>query len=100
MTDLTNIKNTRLQGIAVSQGIIIGRARLIDRSKQKIVYQYLINEKEVSREVERFNEALKLTKEQIIDLKNRMSDKIKENSFILDAHLMFLDISMFSDYTF
>ena len=99
MTDLTNIKNTRLQGIAVSQGIIIGRARLIDRSKQKIVYQYLINEKEVSREVERFKEALKLTKEQIIDLKNRMSDKIKEHSFILDAHLMIVDDSMVSDAT-
>ena len=99
MTDLTNIKNTRLQGIAVSQGIIIGRARLIDRSKQKIVYQYLINEKEVSREVERFKEALKLTKEQIIDLKNRMSDKIKEHSFILDAHLMIIDDSMVSDAT-
>jgi phosphotransferase system enzyme I (PtsI) len=99
MTDLTNIKNTRLQGIAVSQGIIIGRARLIDRSKQKIVYQYLINEKEINREVERFKEALKLTKEQIIDLKNRMSDKIKEHSFILDAHLMIVDDSMVSDAT-
>ncbi len=100
MTDLINIKNTRLQGIAVSQGIIIGRARLIDRSKQKIVYQYLINEKEIDREVERFKEALKLTKEQIIDLKNRMSDKIKEHSFILDAHLMIVDDSMVSDATF
>ena len=99
MTDLTNIKNTRLQGIAVSQGIIIGRARLIDRSKQKIVYQYLINEKEISREVERFKEALKLTKEQITVLKNRMSDKIKEHSFILDAHLMIIDDSMVSDAT-
>lgn len=99
MRDLTNIKNTRLQGIAVSQGIIIGRARLIDRSKQKIVYQYLINEKEINREVERFKDALKLTKEQIIDLKNRMSDKLKEHSFILDAHLMIVDDSMVSDAT-
>jgi phosphotransferase system enzyme I (PtsI) len=99
MTDLTNIKNTRLQGIAVSQGIIIGRARLIDRSKQKIVYQYLINGEEVNREVERFKEALKLTKEQIIDLKDRMSDKIREHSFILDAHLMIVDDSMVSDTT-
>jgi len=99
MTDLTNIKNTRLLGIAVSQGIIIGRARLIDRSKQKIVYQYLINGKEIDKEVERFKEALKLTKEQIIDLKNKMSDKIREHSFILDAHLMIVDDSMVSDAT-
>ncbi|HJX33578.1 MAG TPA: phosphoenolpyruvate--protein phosphotransferase [Desulfatiglandales bacterium] len=99
MTELINIKNTRLQGIAVSQGIIIGRARLIDRSKQKIVYQYLINEKEIDREVERFKDALKLTKEQIVELKNRMSDKIKEHSFILDAHLMIVDDSMVSDAT-
>jgi len=99
MTNLTNIKNTRLQGIAVSQGIIIGKARLIDRSKQKIIYQYLINGKEINREVERFKEALKLTKEQIIDSKNRMSEKIREHSFILDAHLMIVDDSMVSDAT-
>lgn len=99
MTDRNSVKNKKLKGIAVSQGIIIGKARLVDRSRQKIIYQYLINEKEIHSEVERFKEALKATKEQIITFKNRMSDQIREHSFILDAHLMIVDDSMISDTT-
>ena len=92
-------ENIKLTGIAVSPGIVIGRARLVDRSKQKIIYQYLINENEIQREVERFKKALDLTKEQILSLKKHMSDSIKEHSFILDAHLMIVDDKMISDAT-
>jgi phosphotransferase system enzyme I (PtsI) len=99
MNDNAVTEGTILKGIAVSPGIIIGRARVVDRSQQKIIYQYLINGEEVDREVERFKEALQLTKNQIMDLKNRMSDQIKEHSFILDAHLMIVDDSMVSDTT-
>ncbi len=99
MTDRKNRENIRLRGIAVSPGIIIGKARLVDRSKQKIIYQYLINEREIYKEVTRFREALHATKEQIVTLKNRMSDQIREHSFILDTHLMIVDDSMVSDTT-
>jgi phosphotransferase system enzyme I (PtsI) len=99
MNDNAVTEGTILKGIAVSPGIIIGRARVVDRSQQKIIYQYLINGEEVDREVERFKEALQLTKNQIMDLKNRMSDQIREHSFILDAHLMIVDDSMISDTT-
>lgn len=92
-------ENIKLTGIAVSPGIVIGKARLVDRSKQKIIYQYLINENEINREVERFKKALDLTKEQILSLKNRMSDSIREHSFIMDAHLMIVDDKMISDAT-
>ncbi|MFC1534542.1 phosphoenolpyruvate--protein phosphotransferase [Thermodesulfobacteriota bacterium] len=99
MTDHKVIENTRLQGIAVSPGIIIGKARLVDRTKQKIIYQYLVDEDQIKQEKERFKEALDITKEQIVTLKNRMSDQIREHSFILDAHLMIVDDSMVSDAT-
>jgi phosphotransferase system enzyme I (PtsI) len=89
----------KLKGIAVSPGIIIGKARLIDRSKVKIFYQYLIHEEQVNREVERFRDALETTKNQIIKLKDRMPDQIKQHAFILDAHLMILDDSMLNDAT-
>jgi phosphotransferase system enzyme I (PtsI) len=92
-------ENIKLTGIPVSPGIVIGKARLVDRSKQKIIYQYLINENEIQREVERFKKALELTKNQILSLKKRMSDSIKEHSFILDAHLMIVDDNMISDAT-
>ena len=91
--------NHKLTGIAVSPGIIIGKARLVDRSKVKIFYQYLIHEEQINREVERFKEALETTKNQIVTLKNRMPDQIKKHGFILDAHLMILDDSMLHDAT-
>ncbi len=99
MIELDTSENMKLTGIAVSPGIVIGKARLVDRSKQKIIYQYLINESEINREVERFKKALKLTKEQILSLKKKMSDSIKEHSFIMDAHLMIVDDKMISDAT-
>ncbi len=99
MTEQEATENIKLTGIAVSPGIVIGKARLVERSKQKIIYQYLINETEIHREVERFKKALDLTKDQILALKKRMSDSIKEHSFIMDAHLMIVDDKMISDAT-
>jgi len=99
MTGHQDTKINKLQGIAVSSGIIIGKARLVDRSREKIVYEYLIQDDQVNREVERFKEALNSTKEQILSLKNRMPDQIKKHAFILDTHLMIMDDSMITDST-
>ncbi|MBN1849025.1 MAG: phosphoenolpyruvate--protein phosphotransferase [Deltaproteobacteria bacterium] len=92
-------ENNTLQGIAVSPGIIIGKARLIDRSKAKISYQYLISEQQTQQEVKRFKDALHTTKEQIMVLKNRMPEQIKEHAFILDTHLMIIDDRMLTEST-
>jgi len=89
----------KMNGIAASPGIIIGKARLVDRSKTKILYQYLINDEQINREVERFTEALNAAKEQIITLKNRMSDQIKAHAYVLDAHIMIMNDGMLSDAT-
>ncbi len=95
--DQENMKT--LRGIAVSPGIIIGKARLIDRSRVKILYQYLVNENQVQKEVQRLKEALRATKEQIVNLKNRMPDQIKQHAFILDSHVMMIEDGMLSDST-
>ncbi|MBW2093703.1 MAG: phosphoenolpyruvate--protein phosphotransferase [Deltaproteobacteria bacterium] len=92
------LKDT-MQGIPVSPGIIIGKAHLVDRSRVKILYQYLIDEKQVSGEVERFENALRATEEQLETLKNKMPEHVKEHSFILDSHLMILQDSMLRDST-
>ena len=89
----------KLEGIAVSPGIIIGKAHLVDRSKVKIIYQYLISNGQIDKEVERFKEALRVTKEQLVRLKNRMPDHVKEHAYILDSHLLMLDDSMLSHST-
>jgi phosphoenolpyruvate-protein phosphotransferase (PTS system enzyme I) len=99
MIKQTPVENNKLTGIAVSPGIVIGKARLVDRSKQKIIYQYLINENEINREVERLKNALEVTKEQLLALKNRIPDSIKEHSFILDTHLMIVEDNMISGAT-
>jgi phosphoenolpyruvate-protein phosphotransferase (PTS system enzyme I) len=88
-----------LTGIAVSPGIIIGKAHLVDRSKVKILYQYLITEDQVNKEVERFKEALRITEKQLRSLKGRMPEHVKEPSFILDSYLMILADSMLTDST-
>ena len=95
--NLENIKT--LRGIAVSPGIIIGKARIIDRSRVKILYQYLIDEKQVHKEVERLKDALRATQEQIVTLKNRMPEQIKQHAFILDSHVMMIQDGMLSDST-
>ena len=86
-----------LQGIGVSPGIIIGKAHLVDRSKIKIRYQYIINDTHISREVDRFKEAIATTREQLVTLKSSMPDHVKDHAFILDSHLMILKDTMLID---
>lgn len=98
MEETFNIENT-LVGIAVSPGIVIGKARLVDRSRVRIIYQYLISEDQVNKEVERFKDALRATEEHLTNLKNQMPESIRKHGFILDSHLMILKDSMLVDST-
>ena len=88
-----------LRGVAVSPGIVIGKARLVDRSKVKIFYQYLIGDDQLKREIERFEEAARTTEDQLNAIKNGMPEQLKGHSFILDSHLMILKDSMLHDAT-
>jgi len=88
-----------LTGIPASPGIIIGKAHLVDRSRVKILYQYLINEDQINREVERFKKALCITESQLLQIKNRMPERMKDHSFILDSHIMIIHDSMLKDAT-
>jgi phosphotransferase system enzyme I (PtsI) len=88
-----------IRGIPVSPGIIIGKARLVDRSRVKILYQYLISGDQVNREVERFKEAIRATEEQLTMLKERMPDQVNQHGFILDSCLMMLKDSMLNEAT-
>jgi phosphotransferase system enzyme I (PtsI) len=99
MSTHKSVETIRLQGIPVSQGIIIGKTRLVDRSRIQINYLYLNGSKESRAEVRRFKDALKSTKKQILTIKNGMSEQIKEHSFILDTHLMIIDDKMISETT-
>lgn len=89
----------KLKGIGVSPGIVIGKARILDRSRVKIFYQYLLSDEQVNSEEKRFREALDTTREQIITLKNKIPDQVKKHAFILDTHLMVMNDGMFYDST-
>ena len=99
MTDNPVQAEKSLKGIAVSPGIIIGKAHLVDRSRVKILYQYLINDDHINKEVERFREAIDNTERQLTTLKDRMPEQVQEHAFILDSHLMILKDSMLNDST-
>ena len=88
-----------LKGIAVYPGIVIGKAHLVDRSKVKILYQYLVNTEHLNGEVARFEEALRVVEKEMESLKTGMAEKVNDLSFILDSHLMILKDGMFRDST-
>lgn len=99
MTNTQLPEKKLLTGIPASPGIIIGKAHLVDRSRVKILYQYLINEDQINREVERFKKALCITESQLLQIKNRMPERMKDHSFILDSHIMIIHDSMLKDAT-
>ena len=79
-----------MKGIAVSKGIAIGKAYLLDRSKYCILKQKL-KESEVENEVERFREAIDKTKMQMKDIKNRAEKIADKYAVILDTYTLLLD---------
>lgn len=99
MTDNHGAATLNLRGVGVSPGIIIGKAHLVDRSRTKISYQYILELQQLDKEVERFKKALQSTKDQLVTLKSRMPEQVKEHEFILDSHLMILKDSMLTDAT-
>ena len=99
MKDQSTISAKTLQGIAVSPGIVIGKAHLVDREKARILYQYIISEDQLNMEVERFKDALRATEEQLIRLKDRMPEQVNDHAVILESHLMILKDTMLTDAT-
>ncbi len=99
MTQDSGDQTITLQGVPVHAGIVIGKAHLVDRSRAKILYQYIVDDSQVEKEIERFKDSVKAVEGQLIALKNGMPEKVKDHSFILDSHLMMLKDSMFLDAT-
>jgi phosphotransferase system enzyme I (PtsI) len=80
-----------LQGIGASPGIVIGKAYVVDTSDVTVKKQK-ITEQQVEREVDRLRAALARTKEELFELKRKVSSEVGERqAAIFNAHLMFLD---------
>ena len=79
-----------MKGIAVSKGVAIGKAYLLDRSKFCILKQTL-EEHEVEKEIDRFRDAIEKTKVQMSDIKKRAEKIADKYAVILDTYTLLLD---------
>jgi len=85
------------KGIGVSPGIAIGRAVIVER-REASVYRVPIREEEVGAEVERFNQALIKSREELLALKQKVSRSMgEEYASIFEAHAMMVSDPSFAD---
>jgi phosphotransferase system enzyme I (PtsI) len=97
MTDLEKIdipQDTFLIGIGASPGIAIGETFLLNRAREA-VSERRISAEEVPGEIELFRQALRLSREQLEEVKSRVSDRqLAEHLYIIDTHLLILEDQM------
>ncbi len=89
-----------VKGIGVSPGIIIGSAFLVDRWKIKIE-KAIIKKSEIDQEIQRFMDAVELSKEQLGQVKDKIAKEIKDKTYtyIIDVHLLILEDQSLIDET-
>ncbi|MCS6970675.1 MAG: phosphoenolpyruvate--protein phosphotransferase [Planctomycetota bacterium] len=84
-------RKTMFKGIPVVPGVAIGVARIKFRRTQ-LLSDRRIEPHEVPREIERFNEAVRLSKEQLLESRVKVAAEIGEvEAMIFDAHIAILD---------
>jgi phosphotransferase system enzyme I (PtsI) len=78
-----------LSGLAVSEGIAIGRALLVARATME-VKQVSITPRQVEKEIQRLDAAFSVVREELTDLKAQAGDAPSELFAFIDLHIMFL----------
>lgn len=87
-------KETILKGIPASPGIVTGKAYLYGR-EQYTITRRPIADAQIQNEIKRFKDALVQTKNEILEIKKRISDEMgAEHGQIFSAHLLVIDDSM------
>lgn len=87
-------KEIVLKGIPASPGITIGKVFLFGREQYSIARRP-IKDEQVSSEIKRFKDALIQTKNEILEIKKRISDEMGiEHGQIFSAHLLVIEDSM------
>jgi phosphoenolpyruvate-protein phosphotransferase (PTS system enzyme I) len=85
------------KGVGVSPGIAIGRAVIIEK-RVASVYRVPIRDEEVPSEVTRFLESLEKTRDQLLELKAKVSRSMgEEYASIFEAHAMIVGDASFAD---
>jgi phosphotransferase system enzyme I (PtsI) len=85
------------KGYGVSPGIAIGRAVIIER-REAAVFRVPIRQEDVASEVNRFMESLEKTRDQLIELKQKVTRSMgDEYASIFEAHAMIVRDPSFAD---
>ena len=80
-----------LRGIPASPGVAVGRVLLFD-SEELLVPKRPITEEQISMEILRLEEALILTRHQILGIQQRLNEEMgQEHADIFNAHLLVLE---------
>jgi phosphoenolpyruvate-protein phosphotransferase (PTS system enzyme I) len=89
-----------LKGIGASPGIVVGRAYLFDRLDSQVSFYKLRDMSLVSKEIRRFKAALKESKKQLVEIKDKLSKMAgQEPLYIIDVHIMILKDRTFINHT-
>jgi phosphotransferase system enzyme I (PtsI) len=98
MPAATTRSDTRTyKGIGVSPGIAIGRAVIVEK-RVSSVYRVPIREEEVPSEVTRFLESLEKTRDELLELKQKVSRSMgDEFASIFEAHALIVGDASFTD---
>ncbi|MDX2227705.1 MAG: phosphoenolpyruvate--protein phosphotransferase [Verrucomicrobiae bacterium] len=91
------ITELRFEGIGVSPGIVHGKVLLMGTTPEK-VRKRSIREEHVQDQIQKLEQALILTRQQIQDIQKRIADEIGEkDASIFDAHLLVVEDSALID---
>jgi phosphotransferase system enzyme I (PtsI) len=86
-------------GISASPGIVIGKAFLQD-SELLVVPQTKLAEDQIEKEIERFQNTLEKTSEELSSIKSHIAEQMgDDHARIFDAHLMILEDVLVSEDT-
>ncbi len=80
----------RLHGINASPGISIGKAYLVDKEGVDVVEKYLIREKQLKNEINRFKVAVKKSKDELNAIIDDTPEELKQHASILEAQKVLL----------
>jgi phosphotransferase system enzyme I (PtsI) len=91
MSDTTLSRERVYRGIPVSPGIAQGKVHVVNRAKSAIP-EYEVPEPELAQQIARFQQALVHTREQILEVQNKVSKALNaKDASIFDAHLLVLE---------
>lgn len=85
-----NTGEIRLHGISASPGISIGKAYLVDKEGVDVVEKYLIKEKRIKNETNRFKAAVKKSKDELNAIIDDTPEELKQHASILETQKVLL----------